>query len=90
VSKDWASRAALPPHVVDLIANFPKTMHPMSQLVAAVAALQTESKFAKAYNEKTIKKVGKGSGSEISSGSNSFSPFSHFLCNTERLLGDDL
>lgn len=57
VSKDWASRADLPAHVTDMISNFPSTMHPMSQLVAAVAALQTESKFAKAYNQKSIKKV---------------------------------
>ena len=58
MSKDWASRADLPSHVADMIAGFPSTMHPMTQLVAAVTALQMESKFAKAYNEKTVNKVG--------------------------------
>lgn len=57
MSKDWASRADLPSHVADMIASFPSTMHPMTQLVAAVSALQMESKFAKAYNEKSIDKV---------------------------------
>jgi citrate synthase len=57
VSKDWASRAALPAHVAGLIASFPAEMHPMSQLVSAVAALQTESKFAKAYADKSMDKV---------------------------------
>ena len=34
-----------------MLNNFPAHMHPMSQLVAAVSALNTESKFAKAYGE---------------------------------------
>jgi citrate synthase len=55
-SADWAERAALPSHVTNTIANFPATMHPMSQLIAAVATLQTESKFAAAYSAKSIKK----------------------------------
>lgn len=49
LSSEWASRASIPKHVVDLIANFPDTMHPMSQFASAVCALQTESKFAKQY-----------------------------------------
>jgi len=51
VSAEWAARADLPPHVVNMIKNFPSTLHPMSQLSAAVTALQSESKFAKAYSE---------------------------------------
>ncbi len=51
LSKDWASRAALPSHVVTMLNNFPSNLHPMSQLVCAVAALNSESKFAKAYTE---------------------------------------
>jgi len=43
------SRAKIPDHVYTIIDNFPKTMHPMSQFSSAVLALQTESKFAKAY-----------------------------------------
>lgn len=43
------SRAAIPEHVNTLIDNMPKTMHPMTQFSSAVLALQTESKFVKAY-----------------------------------------
>jgi len=49
VSKEWASRAALPGHVVTMLNNFPESVHPMSQFAAAVTALNSESKFAKAY-----------------------------------------
>lgn len=44
------SRAKLPAHVVNTLKNFPKDMHPMSQLVAALATCQTESNFAKKYH----------------------------------------
>lgn len=50
VSQEWAARAALPSHVVTLLNNFPSNLHPMSQLSCAVTALNTESKFAKAYS----------------------------------------
>merc|ERR1712158_245832 len=49
LSKEWASRAALPGHVVTMLNNFPAHVHPMSQLVAAITALNSESKFAKSY-----------------------------------------
>jgi len=49
VSKEWAARADLPQHVVTMLNNFPNTLHPMAQLCAGVAALHSESKFAKAY-----------------------------------------
>lgn len=42
-------RAALPAHVEEMIKAFPKSMHPMTQLSAAVLGMQTESKFAAAY-----------------------------------------
>lgn len=51
LSKEWANRAALPAHVVTMLNNFPTTLHPMSQLSAAVTALNHESKYAKAYSE---------------------------------------
>lgn len=51
LSKEWANRAALPGHVVTMLNNFPTTLHPMSQLSAAVTALNSESKFAKAYSD---------------------------------------
>lgn len=51
ISKEWAARADIPQHVVTMLNNFPRHLHPMSQLSAAVNALQSESKFAKAYSE---------------------------------------
>lgn len=49
LSSEWADRAALPQHVVTMLNNMPTTLHPMSQLAAAVTALNHDSKFAKAY-----------------------------------------
>ncbi|KAK6639956.1 hypothetical protein RUM43_008233 [Polyplax serrata] len=51
LSKDWANRAGLPSHVVNMLNNFPHNLHPMSQLCCAVMALNSESKFAKAYSQ---------------------------------------
>ncbi|XP_014256995.1 probable citrate synthase 2, mitochondrial [Cimex lectularius] len=51
LSKSWAERAELPPHVVTMLNNFPaQRIHPMSQFSAAITAMNTESKFAKAYS----------------------------------------
>ena len=49
ISRDWASRAALPQHVVQMVNNFPDSLHPMAQFSAAVTAMHSDSKFAKAY-----------------------------------------
>lgn len=49
LSKEWANRAELPSHVVTMLNNFPTHLHPMSQFAAAITALNSESKFAKAY-----------------------------------------
>ncbi len=49
VTEDLHARAKLPAYVVDAINSFPRHMHPMSQLSAAVLMMQPESKFAKAY-----------------------------------------
>ncbi|XP_037085166.1 probable citrate synthase 2, mitochondrial [Pollicipes pollicipes] len=51
VSKEWADRADLPSHVVTMLNNFPANLHPMSQFSAAITALNSESKFARAYAE---------------------------------------
>uniref|UniRef100_A0A4W2EPI9 Citrate synthase n=1 Tax=Bos indicus x Bos taurus TaxID=30522 RepID=A0A4W2EPI9_BOBOX len=51
LSQEWAKRAALPSHVVTMLDNFPTNLHPMSQLSAAVTALNSESNFARAYSE---------------------------------------
>ena len=49
LSKEWAAHADLPQHVVQMLNNFPETLHPMSQFSAAITAMNSESKFAKAY-----------------------------------------
>lgn len=49
LSKEWATRADLPSHVVTMLNNFPTNLHPMSQFSAAVTALNSESQYAKAY-----------------------------------------
>lgn len=57
LTKDLKRRGKLPAHVEPLIRSFPKTMHPMTQLSMALMACQTESKFAKAYNNGVNKNV---------------------------------
>lgn len=49
LSREWAANADLPQHVVQMLNNFPETLHPMSQFSAAITAMNSESKFAKAY-----------------------------------------
>jgi len=51
VTNEWNTRAEIPQHVVTMLNNFPHHLHPMSQFSAAINALQSESKFAKAYSE---------------------------------------
>ncbi|CCE62056.1 hypothetical protein TPHA_0B03840 [Tetrapisispora phaffii CBS 4417] len=55
-SADLASRSELPEHVVKLLDNLPKNLHPMAQFSMAVTALESESKFAKAYAQGVSKK----------------------------------
>ncbi len=56
LTRELASRSTLPAHVKDILRAVPRTMHPMTQLVTAVCALQTESKFARLYHEGSINK----------------------------------
>jgi citrate synthase len=56
ISATWARRSHVPNHVFDVIESFPVSSHPMTQFTAAVLALQTESKFAKAYADGISKK----------------------------------
>ncbi|RDD42819.1 Citrate synthase, mitochondrial [Trichoplax sp. H2] len=51
LSREWANRGALPSHVVQMVNNFPAELHPMSQFSAAITAMNSESKFARAYAE---------------------------------------
>ncbi|EDO16189.1 hypothetical protein Kpol_1014p7 [Vanderwaltozyma polyspora DSM 70294] len=55
-SADLASRSQLPDHVLALLDSLPKNLHPMAQFSIAVTALESESKFAKAYAQGVNKK----------------------------------
>jgi len=56
ISREFATRSKVPNHVINLINSLPKTMHPMTQFIAAITALQTESLFAAAYQQGVNKK----------------------------------
>ena len=49
LSRELAEKSKLPPSVATMLKGFDKNTHPMTQLACAVAALNVESKFAKAY-----------------------------------------
>ena len=51
VEKEWASRALVPEHVFKMIRSMPKETHPMVLFSQAVLALESGSKFAKAYHD---------------------------------------
>ncbi|KAA0204078.1 hypothetical protein HAZT_HAZT006290 [Hyalella azteca] len=55
LSEEWANRADLPPYVLNMLNNFPSALHPMAQFSAAITALNSESKFAKAYAQGVAK-----------------------------------
>jgi citrate synthase len=56
ISATWARRSHVPNHVFNVIEALPVATHPMTQFCAAILALQTESKFAQAYNDGISKK----------------------------------
>ncbi len=56
ISATWARRSHVPTHVFQVIEALPVNTHPMTQFCAAILALETESKFAKAYQEGISKK----------------------------------
>lgn len=51
LTEDLHARSKLPSYVEPMIRGFPEKMHPMTQFSSAVLALQTESKFAQAYQD---------------------------------------
>ncbi|TDL24723.1 citrate synthase-like protein [Rickenella mellea] len=55
LSRELAEKGALPKEIEKLIDAFPRTLHPMTQLSMGVAALNSTSEFAAAY-ERGIKK----------------------------------
>ena len=57
VEKDWAARAVVPDYVFKMIRSMPKETHPMVLLSQAVLALESGSKFAKAYHDGVKKDV---------------------------------
>jgi citrate synthase len=56
ISATWARRSHVPTHVFQSIEALPVSTHPMTQFCIAILALQTESKFTKAYEEGINKK----------------------------------
>ncbi len=48
---DFASRAALPDFVIDVLKAMPKSAHPMSMLITGITALEDISYFRKRYDE---------------------------------------
>jgi len=56
LSAEWAKRADLPTHVVNLLDQLPNNVHPMSQLSCALTALNTESQFMQGYSNGTLHK----------------------------------
>jgi len=50
VEKEWATRSVVPDYVFKMIRSMPKETHPMVLLSQAVLALESGSKFAKAYH----------------------------------------
>ncbi|KAJ9577005.1 hypothetical protein L9F63_006442 [Diploptera punctata] len=54
VRDEWNCRGKLPKHIKTLLLNFPKNLHPMAQLSAALSAMNIKSQFSKKLN--TVKK----------------------------------
>lgn len=56
MSNSWVRRAQVPPHVFKVIDSLPQHSHPMTQFIAGITALRTESEFQKAYRNGIAKK----------------------------------
>jgi len=54
LSAELRARADLPAHVIKVLQALPPTAHPMTQLTCAIMAMQTESKFAAAYQARGL------------------------------------
>lgn len=57
VEAEWAKRAEVPDYVFKMLRSMPRETHPMVLLSQAVLALQSQSVFAKRYNEGMKKDV---------------------------------
>lgn len=56
LSNNWVRRSNVPVHAFKVIDALPQSAHPMTQFVAGIMALRTESEFAKAYRQGINKK----------------------------------
>ncbi|KAL2482367.1 Citrate synthase 4 [Forsythia ovata] len=56
LSKELRNRATIPDHVYQTINALPVNAHPMTQFATGVMALQVQSEFQKAYDQKVIHK----------------------------------
>ena len=53
----WKSRGTIPPYVYETIKAMPKESHPMTMFSAAILSMQSESVFAKQYQEGSLQKM---------------------------------
>ncbi|XP_030372827.1 probable citrate synthase, mitochondrial isoform X2 [Scaptodrosophila lebanonensis] len=51
ITCEWNERGKLPDYVTKLLDSMDKKIHPMAQFIAAIACLNPESQFVKAYNK---------------------------------------
>ena len=51
VTAEWSKPTNIPAHVFKTLDSLPVTTHPMTQFTIGIMAMQTESKFAKAYHD---------------------------------------
>jgi citrate synthase len=51
ITSDLQTRSTVPEWILETLKRLPKDMHPMTQLSIAINALQTDSKFAAAYQQ---------------------------------------
>lgn len=57
LSKDLAQQGDLPSHTKTILDAMPRTLHPMTQMSMAVASLNHDSAFEKAYSAGSLKKA---------------------------------
>ncbi len=51
LTQQWTRRSNVPEHVFQLLDSLPASTHPMTQFITAIASMQTESCFARRYDE---------------------------------------
>lgn len=51
LTDQWTTRSHVPQHIFDVLDKLPKDTHAMTQFSIAINAMQTESVFARRYNE---------------------------------------